>query len=103
MATELNFEQFVLRLLCGGTSQGPVRDNLLPLLRSYPWNNPLHRAIFSALLAIPSDDSSLLRQLLPARLTRMGYPDVEWEELFAPVSMSSEEAVESVRKLLPGS
>lgn len=102
MGTDLNFEVFVLRLLCAGTSQGAVRDNLLPLLSSYPWNSTLHRAIFKAIVSIPSDDPTLLRQLLPAKLTRMGFPDVEWEELFVPVSVASEEAIESVRKLLAG-
>jgi|SRR5690348_11351645 len=100
MGADLNFEVLVLRLLCAGTSQGAVRENLLPLLSSYPWNSTLHRAIFRAIVSIPSDDPILLRQLLPAKLTRMGFPDVEWEELFVPVSMTSEEAIESVRKLL---
>lgn len=102
MGTDLNFEVLVLRLLCAGTSQGAVRDNLVPLLSRYPWSSTLHRAIFRAIVSIPSDDPILLRQLLPAKLTRMGFPDVEWEELFVPVSMTSEEAIESVRKLLAG-
>ena len=102
MGTDLNFEVFVLRLLCAGTSQGAVRDSLHPLLSGYPWSSTLHRAIFKAIVSIPSDDPILLRQLLPAKLTRMGFPDVEWEELFVPVSMTSEEAIESVRKLLAG-
>ncbi len=102
MGTDLNVEVFVLRLLCAGTSQGAVRDNVLPLLSRYPWNSTLHRAIFKAIVSIPSDDPILLRQLLPAKLTRLGFPDVEWEELFVPVSMTSEEAIASVRKLLAG-
>ena len=102
MGTDLNVEVFVLRLLCAGTSQGAVRDHLLPLLSRYPWNSTLHRAIFKAIVSIPSDDPILLRQLLPAKLTRLGFPDVEWEELFVPVPMSGDEAMELVRKLLAG-
>lgn len=102
MGTDLNVEVFVLRLLCAGTSQGAVRDNLLPLLSRYPWNSTLHRAIFKAIVSIPSDDPILLRQLLPAKLTRLGFPDVEWEELFVPVPMSGDEAMELVRNLLAG-
>lgn len=102
MGTDLNFEVFVLRLLCAGTSRGAVRDYLISLLRTYGWSSTLHRAIFRAIVSIPSDDPALLRQLLPAKLTRMGFPDVEWEELFVPVSMSGDEATELVRKLLTG-
>ncbi|HET9176818.1 MAG TPA: hypothetical protein VFQ24_00495 [Terriglobia bacterium] len=102
MGKDLNFEKFVLRLLCAGTSQGPLRASLIPLVQSYAWSSALHRAIFRAVVSIPSDDLALLRQLLPAKLTRMGFPDVEWEELFAPVSISSDEAIESVRKVLAG-
>lgn len=102
MGTDPNFETFVLRLLCAGTSKGLVSASLIPLLRTFRWSSTLRGAIFSAIVSIPSDDPAILRQLLPARLTRMGFPDVEWEELFTPVSMSSEEAIESVRKLLAG-
>lgn len=102
MGTDLSFEVFMLRLLCAGTLHCAVREKLLPLLSRYPWNSTLHRAIFRAIVAIPSDDPILLRQLLPAKLTRMGFPDVEWEELFVPVSMSGDAAMELVQKLLAG-
>jgi hypothetical protein len=102
MATDLDSEKSVLRLLCAGTSQGSVLASLSPLLRTYQWSSTLHGAIFSAILSIPSDDLVLLRQLLPAKLTRMGFPDVEWQELFAPVSISGDEAIEWVRKLIAG-
>ncbi|HEX5413303.1 MAG TPA: hypothetical protein VFZ27_15740 [Terriglobia bacterium] len=100
MATDINSEKFVLRLLCAGTSQGSVQASLIPLLRTYQWSSTLHGAIFSAILSIPSDDPALLRQLLPAKLTRMGFPDVEWHQLFAPVLISGDEAIECARKLI---
>lgn len=100
MGMDLRLEKLALRLLCAGASRGAGRASLLASLRDYSWKSMLHRAIFSAIASIASDDPELLRQLLPAKLTRMGFPDVEWEELFAPLSISSEEAKESVRKLL---
>jgi hypothetical protein len=100
--TRLHLEKLILRLMCAGTTQGPVADVLPPLLRDYEWKSTLHRAIFNAIAAFPSDDPEVLRQLLPAKLTRMGFPDVEWEEIFAPPSLSRGEAMALVRQLLAG-
>jgi hypothetical protein len=102
MGTDLHLEKLALRLLCAGTSQGAVGDGLIPLLRGYQWQSTLHQAVFNAIVSIPSDSPEILRQLLPAKLTRMGFPDVEWEELFAPLSMSGEEAIGLVRQLVAG-
>jgi hypothetical protein len=100
MATDLHSEKLALRLLCVGTPQGPVKEVLIPLLRGYPWQSTLHQAIFDALAAAASSDPELIRRLLPAKLTRMGFPDVEWEELFAPLSMSREESIALVRQMV---
>ena len=102
MGTDLNLEKLVLRLLCAGTPQGAVSDLLIPPLRGYAWKSMLHRAIFDAVAAAPSNDPEFLRQFLPAKLTRMGFPDVEWDELFAPPSISSKEAISLVRQILAG-
>jgi hypothetical protein len=99
MGTDLHLEILALRLLCAGTSQGVVRGGLIPLLRGYRWQNTLHQAVFNAIVSIPSESPEFLQQLLPAKLTRMGFPDVEWEELFRPLSMPGEEAVALVRTM----
>lgn len=100
MATDLELERLAIRVLCQGTPQGSVREIVIPLLRDYRWQSPLHQAVFKALVAIPSDDLSVLRDLLPAKLTRMGFPDVEWEEFFAPHSLSRDESLVLVRRMV---
>jgi len=100
MATDLHAERIALRLLCVGTPQGPVKDVLVPLLHGYHWQRPLHQVIFSAIVSIPTDDPEILRQLLPAKLTRMGFPDVEWEEISLPTSLSREEALALARQMV---
>lgn len=102
MEKHLDLEKLVLRLLCAGNLEADARDSLLPLLRGYAWRSTLHVAIFNAVLAIPSSDSELLRQLLPAKLTRMGFPDVEWEEIFSPPGLAKHEAVTLVRQMIAG-
>ena len=100
MAPNIHLEQLTLRLLCAGTSQGPVKRALVPLLHDYHWQVELHQIIFNATVAIPSDDPATLRQLLPAKLTRMGFPDIEWEEFFTPAVLSSEEAIATVGRMI---
>ena len=102
MATDLHAERLALRLLCVGTPQGPVKNVLAPLLRGYRWQRPLHQVIFSAIVSIPTDDPETLRQLLPAKLTRMGFPDVEWEEVLFPAMLSREEALTLARQMVGG-
>ncbi len=98
--TNPDLEKLVLRVLCLGTPQGPVKEALMPLLRKYHWGAQLHQAIFNALAALPSDDPAILRQLLPAKLTRLGFPDVEWEEFFAPHSFSREDSLALARRMI---
>ncbi len=102
MGTDLHLEKLALRLLCAATSEGGLRDALVPPLAGYAWKSTLHRAIFQAVEAFPSHDPRVLRQLLPAKLTRMGFPDVEWDELFAPPEMSREDSLALVRQMLAG-
>jgi len=103
MATDLGLEELAIRVLCLGTPQGSVKEAVIPLLHNYQWQSQLHQVIFKALAAIPSDDPSILRDLLPAKLTRMGFPDVEWETFFAPHSLSRDESLDLVRRMMAGS
>lgn len=100
--SHLNLEKLVMRALCLGTSDGPVREALMPMLRNYQWQFQLHQVIFDALDSTPSTDPAVLRQVLPAKLTRLGFPDVEWEEFFEPLSISSDEIMASARRMLAG-
>lgn len=98
----LELEKLVIAALCAGVSDGLVRDSLLPMFRDYSWQFPMHQVIFSALDSIPSSDPAILRQMLPAKLTRLGFPDVEWEEFFTPLSISSDEILALARRMVAG-
>ncbi|MGH9447448.1 MAG: hypothetical protein ACRD3O_17195 [Terriglobia bacterium] len=92
-------EQDVLRVLCQGTAEGPVRELARAALQHYQWREPVHQAIFEALLAVPCESSETIRAELPARLTRMGFPDVDWEKLFEGSLLSRPEGEDLVRRL----
>jgi hypothetical protein len=92
----------VLRVLCLGTPQGSVKEIGVSLLRDYNWRNAAHKAFWDALCAVPSENPDVLRQLLPSQLTRLGFPDVEWEELFVPHALSKEKAIDLMLRMKSG-
>lgn len=92
-------ERLVLRALCMGTPEGSVRAAARCLLRDYSWHEPAHRAIFEVLDSLPSDLPEVVRDQLPARLTLKGYPDLDFEDLFRPHSLSKEETERLIQML----
>jgi hypothetical protein len=92
-------ERLVLRVLCTGTPQGPVRESARQFLRDYSWREPAHQVIFDALESIPSDLPEVIYSQLPARLTLRGFPDIDCEDFFQPHSLPREEAVRLMEEL----
>jgi len=95
----LEVERRVLGALCQGTPQGSVRATARNILRSYRWREPLHEVIFDVVLSIPTEAPEVIREQLPARLTRRGFPDVDIEDFFKPHGLSKEEAERLIRQL----
>jgi hypothetical protein len=95
----LEVERRVLRALCQGTPQGSVRATAKDILRTYPWREPLHQVVFEVVLSIPTEAPEIIREQLPARLTRKGFPDVDIEDFLKPHGLSKEEAEHLIRRL----
>ena len=92
-------ELLVLRALCQGTAQGPVKQSARHILSGYRWIEPLHQVVYDVVLALPFDSPELIREQLPSRLTRAGFPDVDVEALFKAHGFSQEAAEELMRSL----
>jgi len=71
-------ERDILRELCAGQIKSQDWHSVLHRLSAYEWKDPEHKVVFDALQAIKSDDAPIRRQELPAQVTRMGFPDVDW-------------------------
>ncbi len=95
----LQTERLVLQALCQGTREGSVREVAERALRNYRWREMLHQIVFNTLLEIATDDPAVVRDVLPSRLTRKGFPDVAWEEFLEPHSLSKAEAERLMRQL----
>lgn len=95
---ELEWE--LLRALCFEALDGNLKRDLLALLAQYDFSDPIRQAVFDEGNTIGWDRAGVLREALPARLTRRGFPDVDFEGLFAPPPPSAEQALEWARELV---
>jgi hypothetical protein len=94
----LDLEFKILRALCGHPSSdldnAAARARILAQLRPHLWQDSEHRVVFEALTALPGCNATELREQLPAQATRMGFPDVNWENYFA--SAAADSAIETL-------
>lgn len=92
----------LLRALCAGTVTGDERTQAMKRLGVYRFRDAGHQLIFDALQEFNREQPQVLRQQLPERLTRKGFPDLDFENFLARTSLSSREVVELVEKLVAG-
>ena len=76
IATQI--ERDILRELCAGQIESRQWHSIVNRLFAYEWKDPEHKVVFDAWRAIKSDDALTRRQELPAQVTRMGFPDLDW-------------------------
>jgi hypothetical protein len=92
-------ERAYLALLCQGSLNEALRLELETSLSRHSWQSHDHRAVFEALAGWRAEPDTI-RSGLPARLTRLGFPDTDTDEYFAPAGVSIETALEWLREEL---
>src|SRR5579859_7256703 len=95
----LDAERRLLRALCQESCPVPARESAKNALVDYLWREPVHEIIFSFVVVQPATAPIPLRDQLPGLLTRKGFPDVDWELFFQPVSISETKLADLVREL----
>jgi hypothetical protein len=80
--TVMALERRVLRALCAGVGAPDNWNQPASELSGYRWQDPDHKVVFEALRAIKSSDPKSRRDELPAQVTRMGFPDLDWNVYF---------------------
>jgi hypothetical protein len=75
-------ELSILRALCA-LPNGRRRwiDESRKLSR-YQWQEPDHKVVYDALRQVRTRDPKTWREQLAAQVTRMGFPDFDWENYF---------------------
>jgi hypothetical protein len=96
----LDAERRILSLLCQTPARGAIRNELERAVADYSWREHEHQVIFEALQEISRSDSKTIREQLPARLTRKGFPDLDLETYFQPRDPGSSQSARSIRTLL---
>jgi hypothetical protein len=92
-------ERQVLKALCSGAGDVDNRDRLASELTAYRWQDPDHKVVYEALRAIRSRDPKTRRDELPAQVTRMGFPDVDWRLYFEPEHQLETDLQDLIRRL----
>lgn len=92
-------ERQLLQALCAETADGGLHELARRLLENYCWSEPARQLVFRAVVEMNTRDPEVLRAELPPRLTRQGFPDVDWEEFFQPLSLTRQEVERLIREL----
>lgn len=86
-----DLERRLLQALCSEGAGNQEHEIASRGLAGYVWREPVHQAIFEIVMGFPPASSRVLREQVPARLTRRGFPDFDFESLFdAPGVMPDE-------------
>jgi hypothetical protein len=89
-------ERTYLAFLCQGSLNEALRAELEASLSRHSWQSHDHRAVFDALAGWRAEPDAI-RAGLPSRLTRLGFPDTDIDEYFAPAGVSIETALQWLR------
>jgi hypothetical protein len=93
----LEMERALLGALCQLRQDDPRRSQILQLLPRYNWISGDHRAVYDALAQWTAEPSEI-RNGIAARLTRLGFPDVDIQPFFEPTGDLSAIAIEWLRE-----
>lgn len=95
----VDLERRVLAILCQSGGEAAVRGQARQLLANYRWSDAAHQAVFEIVMSFPGPSCQALRDQLPARLTRRGFPDFDFQGLFNVSIPSPSNAEEWMREL----
>lgn len=75
-------ERRLLAALCATTLGREMRALILERFSAHTFANRDHEIIFQALAKMPPATAEHIRETLSARLTRLGFPDIDVEPIF---------------------
>lgn len=96
-ATEI--ERRLLAALCSTALGHKTRAGILECLATHKFANPDHEVIFQAIVKMPPASGEHIRETLAARLTRLGFPDIDVEPIFELPPDSTEKIAVLMRQL----
>ena len=79
-AARERFERDAMRLLCSDLIAAETRERLAGLLRNYVFSKDLNHAVYESIVGVGRVNARRLRELLPGRVTNLGFPDFELKD-----------------------
>ena len=76
-------ERDALRLLCSDLIEPETRVQLAGLLGHYVFADELNHAVYEAIMWAGTVSARRMREVLPAKVTNLGFPDFELKEYLA--------------------
>jgi hypothetical protein len=73
-------ERDAIRLLCSDLIEAGTRVRLTGLLNNYVFVDELNHAVYEAIASVGAVSARRLRELLPGRVTNLGFPDFELKD-----------------------
>jgi len=80
----VDIEAAILRALCSETTTEAARQRAVRDLTGYAWRETDHAVLFQAIAGTSRREGAKWREDLPARTTRMGFPDLDWAIYLKP-------------------
>jgi hypothetical protein len=76
-AAREHFEREAIRLLCSDLITPETRMRLAEMLQTKVFTEDLNRVVYEAIVGVGAVPARRLRELLPGRVTNLGFPDFE--------------------------
>jgi hypothetical protein len=99
-AVREQFERDALQLLCSDLIQPKTRERLAGLLKEYVFVDGLNYAIFEAIGGIGAVPARRLKELLPGRVTNLGFPDFELRDFLGQSGVKGDDIDKLFESLL---
>jgi hypothetical protein len=96
-----SLERKILSWLCSQRNAEGAASQVRQKLAAYAWSDADNRVVFESLTRLASGlTPAELREQLPAQATRMGFPDVNWENYWGRSETAEQHIREMVEQLL---
>lgn len=92
-------ERQLLAALCASPLDRRTRATIFECLGAHTFANPDHDMIFQTLAKMPPASTEHIRETLGARLTRLGFPDIDLTPIFELEPPSAEHISMLLRQL----
>ena len=91
-------ERRLLSALCQNSLEEGARETVVDRLRTCEFSAPEHEIVFLAWVQIRALHANPTRETIAAQVTRLGFPDVDFDSLFSAAPPTADEIAALLRE-----